>query len=269
MLPREGEVSGPEPILSNLKPCGSGPEYQLLGTMNHETGLSGSLQLFRVRRVRPREGQELAKSHSGYRQGSPEPQLVVSPHCACFRQPPHFTGAYSAQWAPNSQERPHQNWELCRFPAPAPELAGTGKAILMLSQYWGALASPRPIPTQAVVTCHLLTQAAPPPSDGGVSPAPPPDPGLTFCHSDSREARDEQAATNQQLPTWPWCRSWELMPSTKRRGSSHMSCGEAERRPHCLLEIRMPPLASWGPGSASPSPASPRAAQKALLPSPG
>lgn len=71
-------------------------------------------------------------------------------------------------------------------------------------------------------------------------------PGLTFCHSASREARDEQAATNQQLPTWPWCRSWELMPSTKRRGSSQMSCGEAER-PQVSAEIRPPPPVDGGP----------------------
>lgn len=74
---------------------------------------------------------------------------------------------------------------------------------------------------------------------------PRPTPGLTFCHSDSREASDEQAATNQQLPTWPWCRSWELMPSTKRRGSSQMSWGGAERRPQCQCKIRLFPPAGW------------------------
>lgn len=52
---------------------------------------------------------------------------------------------------------------------------------------------------------------------------------LTFCHRDSRDAREEQAATNQQFPTWPWCKSWELIPSTKRRGSSQISCRKGEK----------------------------------------
>lgn len=119
-------------------------------------------------------------------------------------------------------------WELHRFPAPSPgepKLAGEGKAILLLGQCW----EPWGPPTPPLHRCsqshnckfwlHLRCRG----------PSPP---GLTFCHRDSREASDEQAATNQQLPTWPWCRSWELMPSTKRRGSSHMSCGEAKRGRH-------------------------------------
>lgn len=55
---------------------------------------------------------------------------------------------------------------------------------------------------------------------------------LTFCHRDSRDAREEQAATNQQFPTWPWCKSWELIPSTKRCGSSQISCGMGEKQRH-------------------------------------
>lgn len=47
---------------------------------------------------------------------------------------------------------------------------------------------------------------------------------LTFCHSDSLDAKLEHAATNQQLPSCPWCKSCALMPSTKRWGSSHSSC---------------------------------------------
>jgi len=33
---------------------------------------------------------------------------------------------------------------------------------------------------------------------------------LTFCHRASLEARLEHAATNQQFPSCPWCRSWAL-----------------------------------------------------------
>lgn len=46
---------------------------------------------------------------------------------------------------------------------------------------------------------------------------------LTFCHRDSLEAKLEHAATNQQLPSCPWCKSCALMPSTNRWGSSHSS----------------------------------------------
>lgn len=55
---------------------------------------------------------------------------------------------------------------------------------------------------------------------------------LTFCHKDSREARLEHAATNQQLPSCPWCRSCALMPSTNRWGSSHSSYTPRERQKH-------------------------------------
>lgn len=127
--------------------------------------------------------------------------------------------------------------------------------------------SPLPTPAQAFITSHLPAQGAPPrvSSEG-------PTPGLTFCHSDSREASDEQAATNQQLPTWPWCRSWELMPSTKRRGFSQMSCGEDKSGPHCQRGDW--PASPCRPGapvwlvSFSES-SSPQVAQKALLRSPG
>ena len=47
---------------------------------------------------------------------------------------------------------------------------------------------------------------------------------LTFCQRSGFRAKQEQAATNQQLPTTPWFRSWELMPSTNRWGSSLISC---------------------------------------------
>lgn len=53
---------------------------------------------------------------------------------------------------------------------------------------------------------------------------------LTFCHRASRDAREEQAATNQQFPTWPWCKSWELIPSTKRWGSAQISCETGENK---------------------------------------
>lgn len=46
---------------------------------------------------------------------------------------------------------------------------------------------------------------------------------LTFCQRDSREARLEHAATNQQFPSCPWCRSCALIPSTNKWGSSHNS----------------------------------------------
>lgn len=59
---------------------------------------------------------------------------------------------------------------------------------------------------------------------------------LTFCHRDSRDAREEQAATNQQFPTWPWCKSWELIPSTKRRGSLQISCGTGEKQTHWVRQ---------------------------------
>lgn len=42
---------------------------------------------------------------------------------------------------------------------------------------------------------------------------------LTFFQRFGFRARQEQAATNQQFPTTPWFRSWELMPSTNRWGS--------------------------------------------------
>lgn len=51
---------------------------------------------------------------------------------------------------------------------------------------------------------------------------------FTFCHRASLEARLEQAATNQQFPSWPWCRSWALIPSTNRCGSPLRSCKKPE-----------------------------------------
>ena len=47
---------------------------------------------------------------------------------------------------------------------------------------------------------------------------------LTFFQRFGFRAKQEQAATNQQFPTTPWFRSWELMPSTNRWGSSEISC---------------------------------------------
>lgn len=43
-------------------------------------------------------------------------------------------------------------------------------------------------------------------------------------------ARQEAAATNQQFPRRPWCRSLGLIPSTKRRGSEHSSWANTEAR---------------------------------------
>lgn len=45
----------------------------------------------------------------------------------------------------------------------------------------------------------------------------------TFFHRDGSDARQEMAATIQQLPRLPWCRSRVLMPSTNRRGSLQIS----------------------------------------------
>lgn len=45
----------------------------------------------------------------------------------------------------------------------------------------------------------------------------------TFFHSDGSDAKQEMAATIQQLPRLPWCRSRVLMPSTNRRGSLQIS----------------------------------------------
>lgn len=58
-------------------------------------------------------------------------------------------------------------------------------------------------------------------------------PSLTFCHRASLEARLEQAATNQQFPSWPWCRSWALMPSTNRWGSLVNSWNSKDETNHC------------------------------------
>lgn len=119
-------------------------------------------------------------------------------------------------------------WELRTCPAPSPgdaKLAAQGGEQFCCPASAGSPCVTPSTPAQVFIKPYLQVQAAPP----GPRPAARVPPGLTFCHSDSREASEEQAATNQQLPTWPWCRSWELMPSTKRRGSSHMSCGEAER----------------------------------------
>lgn len=41
----------------------------------------------------------------------------------------------------------------------------------------------------------------------------------TFFQRFGFKARQEHAATNQQFPTDPWFRSWELMPFTNRWGS--------------------------------------------------
>lgn len=48
---------------------------------------------------------------------------------------------------------------------------------------------------------------------------------LTFFQRCGFKAKQEQAATNQQFPTTPWFRSWELIPSTNRWGSAEISCG--------------------------------------------
>lgn len=45
----------------------------------------------------------------------------------------------------------------------------------------------------------------------------------TFFHRDGTDAKQEMAATIQQLPRLPWCKSRVLMPSTNRRGSLHIS----------------------------------------------
>lgn len=60
---------------------------------------------------------------------------------------------------------------------------------------------------------------------------------LTFCHSASLEARLEQAATNQQFPSWPWCRSWALMPSTNRWGSLHNSYKDKDILNHVFSKL--------------------------------
>ena len=47
---------------------------------------------------------------------------------------------------------------------------------------------------------------------------------MTFSHSLLSSARQEQAATNQQLPNDPWLRSVVEIPSTTSLGLSHISC---------------------------------------------
>lgn len=201
----------------------------------------------------------MATSHSRYWQGSPEPVRGLSTL--------HVVQAVSTSlryifcqvtpgtlWAP-TVGRGHIRIPLgaTQIPSTHPSWQVRGKVILMLSQCWGAPVSPHPTPCTGFHSLirtfrpHLLLG-----SEGrGSGHSPCPTPGLTFCHKVSREASDEQAATNQQLPTWPWCRSWELMPSTKRRGSSQMSCREAERRPHCQHAVLPVFPTDWGPLVAS------------------
>lgn len=45
----------------------------------------------------------------------------------------------------------------------------------------------------------------------------------TFFQSEGSDAKQEMAATIQQLPRLPWCKSRVLMPSTNKRGSLHIS----------------------------------------------
>lgn len=152
-----------------------------------------------------------------------------------------------------------------------PKLAGEGKANVR------SLGFPPPHLLHRFPQSHPQNQVASPLSGSegcGLSSHSlviPPPPGLTFCHSDSREASDEQAATNQQLPTWPWCRSWELMPSTKRRGSSQMSCGEAKRPCGQRGDSPVSPCRPGSPHgqSISPNPVSPRCCLEGPFPSPG
>lgn len=70
---------------------------------------------------------------------------------------------------------------------------------------------------------------------------------LTFCHRDSLDAKLEHAATNQQLPSCPWCKSCALMPSTKRWGSSHSSCTDPNHK------SREGPVVRFSEGDKEPS----------------
>lgn len=51
----------------------------------------------------------------------------------------------------------------------------------------------------------------------------------TFFQSEDSAAKHDVAATIQQLPKLPWCRSLVLIPSTKSRGSLHSSWVEDRR----------------------------------------
>lgn len=151
---------------------------------------------------------------------------MASLHRGKHRQCAHFTGVASAPrfLVPQQLERgTHQN-HLGNYPED-PRLNRRGKASLLTEAQPNAAAGfqeatqASPTPRFPGSECHGLSD----------SPCSCRSPDLTFCQRDSREASDEQAATNQQLPTWPWCRSWELMPSMKRRGSSQISCREGEK----------------------------------------
>ena len=47
--------------------------------------------------------------------------------------------------------------------------------------------------------------------------------GITFSQFDLFDVRTDDAATNQQLPSWPWRTSCDPVPSTTSLGFLHIS----------------------------------------------
>jgi len=62
----------------------------------------------------------------------------------------------------------------------------------------------------------------------------------TFSNRDGSRAKDEHAATNQQLPSFPCVTSWLLIPSTNSFGGSGAQMSYVQGNNNLYNTIRLP-----------------------------